>query len=395
MNILFVSCKFRLFDSLDCGASHRSTMLVKALSEIGHVDVISFCKDPVLSNITNCDVIYNTYLPQLSSSDNNSILKRGINLLKLFFTPWNPLCYYRENKQRKEVVSNYFNKKKYDIVVCRYIDEAISCGLLKYAEKLIVDVDDSLVSASKRDISNMDFYHFWSKPIAVWKANAIGIMQKCFLRNIKCSFYSNVLESPYKESIYLHNVTTVTSTPTEITSSTPKRLLVVGWLDFFPNKEGVRHFVKNVFPVIRSEIHEAELHVVGKTHDAGFMKWLNGIEGIKALGYVENIVEEYRECSVIIIPVYHGSGTSVKFIEGMMMNRPMVSTPMGVRGFESICLADKHYMLAKTDKEFAEKTIRLLSSIDISNNMARLAYKVGTSYFSQEHFIETVKKAIG
>lgn len=394
MNILFISCKFRLFDSLDCGASHRSTMFVKALSEVGHVDVISFYKEPVSSNIENCDVIYNSYIPQSSSLGNNGILKRGGNLLKLFFNPWNPHNYYRENKQRKEVVSNLYNKKKYDLVVCRYIDEAITCGLLNYAKKLVVDVDDSLVSASKRDISNMQFHHFWSKPIAIWKANAIGVMSKCFLRKIKCSFYSNILEPPYKKSIYLHNVTTVTSVPPEISSSTPKRLLVVGWLDFFPNKEGVRRFVKNVFPLIKSKIHEVELHVVGKTHDEDFLKWLSGIEGVKAMGYVEDIIEEYKECSVIIIPVYHGSGTSVKFIEGMMMNRPMVSTPMGVRGLEKYCVADKHYMLANSDKEFADKTIVLLNSLEKSNTMAKLAYHVGVSYFSQEHFIDVVKKAI-
>ena len=48
--ILFVSCKFRMFDNLDCGAANRSTMFVKSLSKIGSVNVVSFYKEPIKSN---------------------------------------------------------------------------------------------------------------------------------------------------------------------------------------------------------------------------------------------------------------------------------------------------------------------------------------------------------
>ena len=59
MNILFVTCTFRVFDRIDCGAANRSTMFVKSLAKIGHVDVISFGKDVIKSNIPNCNVVYN------------------------------------------------------------------------------------------------------------------------------------------------------------------------------------------------------------------------------------------------------------------------------------------------------------------------------------------------
>lgn len=50
MNILFVTCTFRVFGGIDCGAANRSTMFVKSLAKIGHVDVISFGKDSITLN---------------------------------------------------------------------------------------------------------------------------------------------------------------------------------------------------------------------------------------------------------------------------------------------------------------------------------------------------------
>ena len=58
MNILFVNCFFHLFDNLDCGAANRSTLFVKGLSKVGHVDVVSFTDQPLQSNIENCDVVF-------------------------------------------------------------------------------------------------------------------------------------------------------------------------------------------------------------------------------------------------------------------------------------------------------------------------------------------------
>lgn len=63
MNILFVSCTYRIFDGIDCGAANRSTLFVEALSKVGHVDVVNFSKDSLSSNVSCCDVVCNKNYP--------------------------------------------------------------------------------------------------------------------------------------------------------------------------------------------------------------------------------------------------------------------------------------------------------------------------------------------
>lgn len=392
MNILFVNCKFGMLDIIDCGAANRTTMFVQALAQIGHVDVVSFYHDKITSNIPHCNVVYSGNVS--STPVNNSLLDKMRRIIKLLFKPYDPLTYYRINARRESIVDMQYLKKRYDIVACRYIDDAVSCGLMKYAGKLVIDVDDNPVNAYKRDISNKKFRYPGSKLLALWQAYFLGIMTKRLLSKIRTSFYSNIIEPPYKESVFLHNVTTLKEQITEITENTPKRILVVGWLDFFPNRNGVVHFVETIFPLIKSVVPDAELRIVGKCKDETFISQLNSVEGVRALGYVENVVEEYKNCRVIIVPIYQGAGSSVKFVEGLMMKRPMVSTPMGVRGFEKICSEGKHYLLAKTDEQFAKNITALLESVRLSNNIAQVAYEVGNTCFSQERFCEIVKDTI-
>lgn len=389
MTILFVSGNFRLFGSLDSGAANRSNMFIKALSQIGDVDVISFYEEPQQSDIPNCRVVWDKGIPY-----KKGLVQKITEKIYLLLYPSSPKGYYSFIKQRALIVSQQYEKKHYDIVACRYIKDAVSCGLLKYSDRLVIDVDDHLKSASLRNMSNLKDKHFWSRSLAIWVSNHISMMQERLLSRVMCSFYSNKSEPTYRESVYLHNVSSQIKILPCVTENTPMRLLIVAWLDYFPNKNGVLHFVKNVFPLIKKDNPRVELHIAGKTKDQELLRQLNTIDGVSVLGYVEDILEEYRNCRAVVVPIYEGAGTSIKFIEGIMMNRPVLSTPMGVRGFENLCIPGEHYMLAETDEEFAEKAAFILRFIDNANMMAQKAIKVGRDNFSQEKFYETVKNTI-
>ena len=56
MKILFITSNSALF-SLDSGGAMRNNLFVGALSQIGHVDVISFNQKDLVSNVNNCNVI--------------------------------------------------------------------------------------------------------------------------------------------------------------------------------------------------------------------------------------------------------------------------------------------------------------------------------------------------
>lgn len=386
MRILLIANRFNKIFKIDSGGALRNNLFVRALSEIGHVDVICFSHNGLVSNIPNCDVIFSKMMYK-----DEGYMEAARSLVCMTLWPLKPNSYYQVDKEKADIVKSFVEETEYDIIACRYIDTAIICGLLRYKDRLVIDADDNPVSVLKSlAILASSKLERWKKQ---YESKRIGRMVENMLNGIRCSFCSNPLELPSPHTIYLHNTTVLRQFPVDIVETNSSRILFVGWMGYPPNKQGITHFVESVFPHIKRVVPNAELHIVGSGEPA-FLTYLNGKDGVRAIGRVDDIVPEYQEASVVVIPIYYGSGTSVKFIEALFMNRPVVSSPMGARGFSEVCKDGQDYMLANTDEEFANKTIELLRSETKSKEIAKNGYLMAKKHFSQEMFVEIVKNAI-
>lgn len=370
------------------GASQRNTMFAKALSQLGHVDVCSFSEDEIVPDIDDCDVVYSNPI----QDESNRFVRYIRPFICLFFSPANPNSFIKTIKKREKVIDDLVERNGYDLIACRYYQAAMRSGLLKYKDKLVVDNDDNFSNSLKVTASNIK--SFLPRTKYLYMSKKAQLMLNKTLEGVFCSFYSSLIEPPSSNSVYLHNTVVSAACIPDILPSASKRILIVSWLGYPPNKNGVYHFVRNVFPMIRQRVPEAELHIAGKGDESVLTDLNNTGEGIKTLGFVEDIATEYEAAKVVVIPIYQGSGTCVKFVEGLFMNRPIVSTPVGARGFDRIAKDGEHYLLAKDDKDFADKTVELLLNTEKSIDMANKAKELAKSRFSQEKFMEIVKDTI-
>lgn len=383
--ILFVANECRLFH-ISSGGDLRNNLFAEALSKIGHVDVISFGQDELVSNMHNCDVIFSKVI-----ADTHNYLEFIRSIVCMTFFPKNPYSYYQKNKQKEDIIDSFVRKKKYNIIVCRYVDSAVRCGLLKYKAKLVIDVDDNPATALKYWAERVPYKILkWKK---LYESKKIEGMVTDLLNSIPCSYCSNKTDITSPHTIYLPNTSIIKGSIQDHYIPLPPRILFVGHLSFMPNNHGITHFVEKIYPHIKSKIPLAELRIVGNGQP-DFLAYLNGKDGVKAVGRVEDLTNEYREAFVVIIPIYLGAGTSVKFIEALQMNCPVVSTPVGVRGFDNTFQDGVHYLMARNDEEFAEKTIALLSDVSKSRIIAKNGFEMANRHFSKERFYEIVKETI-
>jgi glycosyltransferase involved in cell wall biosynthesis len=385
-NILFVANADNKLFEIYSGAALRNNMFIRALSEIGHVDVVCFEEDNAVSNIPGCDVVFSKRMIEARG------LRQGVrSFVRMTFSPSDPYSYYQLENQKAAIIKDFVEKGNYDIIACRYVDTVARCGLLDYKDKLVVDLDDN--QATVRRFEAREANSIVLKLKRLYESKRIGKMLGSLCGDVLCSFCSNPLELPSSQTVFLHNTTVLTQPAADITESLHPRILFVGLLKYFPNRQGIAHFVESVFPIIRRSLPLAELRIVGDGKQK-FLEYLNGKDGVDAVGRVDDIVSEYQDASVVIIPLYYGSGTCVKFVEAMIMNRPVVSSVVGARGFSDVCQDGVHYMLAKNDKEFAAKTVELLSSTSKSREMAKNGLEIANTCFSQEKFIQIVKDTI-
>jgi glycosyltransferase involved in cell wall biosynthesis len=81
--------------------------------------------------------------------------------------------------------------------------------------------------------------------------------------------------------------------------------------------------------------------------------------GVDVVGSVPDVRPYYDQASVVVAPFAFGGGTKLKILEGLAMERGIVTTPVGSAGIK---LTDgEHALIRERSPEFANSVITLLS----------------------------------
>ena len=383
MNILFISPSTNPLDGTGWGSTQRTNLLFEACVRMGHVDVISF-EDGVISTRENCTILCSNSSPKNTSKEG-----RLMKFLRML-TPLNPYAMFPKKKHCAQIVKSFVDKGQYDLIVCRYIPEAMMCGLFDYADRLIIDVDDNpcdverTAARTSRTWRNRMYHRY--------RAAIIEKVVEKIQHSCRYTFYANPQQAIYSNSAYLPNIPFYEyDLPLCKYSETKSRLLFVGNMSYGPNAKGVDCFIENVFPKIRSQIPDAELHLVGGCNQQTYLNKWSKVEGVQYMGFVDDLQKEYLETQVVVVPIYGGAGTNIKVLEAMQMRRPCVTTPYGVRGFSEYFEDNKEILVAENDVAFADKVISLLKEEKRNHAVATNAYAAMTAHFSRKAFNEIVE----
>ena len=149
--------------------------------------------------------------------------------------------------------------------------------------------------------------------------------------------------------------------------SKPIKLLFLGRLDWYPNKDGLLWFLEKVWPKVSKNRTDMTLVVAGSGSTNGLTESLNQ-PGIDFRGKVPEVKPLYEECSISLVPIFYGGGTRVKAIESSGFGRPCLSTEVGVEGIGLI--NNKSYIRAENVDEWVEalSNLNLEQIEEIGNN---------------------------
>lgn len=135
------------------------------------------------------------------------------------------------------------------------------------------------------------------------------------------------------------------------------RCLFVG-TDIPSNLDGINWFTQDVWPRVHGKNKRATLHICGTV----CRKIDADADGVILCGVVEDLVNEYRQASVVVVPLRTGSGVKIKLTEAVGYMRCCVSTPCGIEG-----LPEKEktgILISDDDKKFATHVNYLIENSD-------------------------------
>lgn len=121
----------------------------------------------------------------------------------------------------------------------------------------------------------------------------------------------------------------------------------MGNLKYYPNREGVFHFLKEIWPKINEELEDLEFLIIGPV-DGRFKNKFKNLKGVRFLGFVNKPYSIIKNSLAFISPVRIGAGIQGKVIEVLNMNHPVISYKQGVSeldGFKNL----ENIIICETD----------------------------------------------
>jgi len=147
-------------------------------------------------------------------------------------------------------------------------------------------------------------------------------------------------------------------------------LVFTGTMDFRPNVDAMLWFARRVLPLVRAQVSQARLFVVGQRPHRRLDK-LRRDPAVVLTGWVEDVRPYIAQASVYVAPLRIGGGTRLKLLEAMAMDKAVVATRLGAEGYP---VRDGHeLMLADAAGDFAAAVVELLRAPERRAKLGRAA----------------------
>jgi GT2 family glycosyltransferase len=134
-----------------------------------------------------------------------------------------------------------------------------------------------------------------------------------------------------------------------------EHLLFVGNFRHRPNADAVHFLAREILPLVRQSVPEAELLLVGDGAPPEFDVY--AAAGVRVLGYVPDIDPVFARARVFVAPLRFGAGVKGKIGEALAYGIPVVTSNVGAEGMS---LRDgEEALIADAPRDFAEAVVRL------------------------------------
>ncbi len=165
--------------------------------------------------------------------------------------------------------------------------------------------------------------------------------------------------------------------------------LFVGTLWYLPNQDAVEWLVTEIWPLVRLQVPDAELRVIGRGY-SGLLP--AAASGITMMGEVADLRPHYSDAWAAVIPLRCGSGTRIKALEAWANHVPVVSTTKGVEGLGAV---DRDTVLiADSAQEFADRVVELVKYRAFAEDVATRGHALWRRQYTTEAVSEQLRQLL-
>ncbi len=155
-------------------------------------------------------------------------------------------------------------------------------------------------------------------------------------------------------------------------------LFFIGSLDWGPNTEGLDWFFEQVWPTVNTNYPALKFYIAGRNSDFYF-KGKKLHDCVIDCGEIEDALQFMNNHTIMVVPLFSGSGIRIKILEGMAMMKTIITTAIGAEGIP--VTHEQDILIANTAKEFITWIDTLIAGPEKIMTIGTKARKLVTEKF--------------
>ncbi len=160
-------------------------------------------------------------------------------------------------------------------------------------------------------------------------------------------------------------------------------ILFAAVLDTPTNLDAVFYFYHKIYPIIRREMPQVKLYLVGKNPPPAIHNLAKQDASIVVTGYVKDLRPYYAKAKVGVDPLRIGAGLQNKLLVGMSLELPMVATTIANEGIGAT--PGEHLLLADDPHDFAARVVEIMRDDEKARIIGKQARDFVEKYWSWEY----------
>ena len=173
---------------------------------------------------------------------------------------------------------------------------------------------------------------------------------------------------------------------------TRKHFITIGNFLHAPNYDAVLHLKQTIWPLIRTQLPKAELHIYGAYESQKVSQLNNTRDGFLIKGFVEDVNEVMQKAKVCLAPLRFGAGLKGKLVDAMQNGTPCVMSNIAAEGMFGRLEANG--FIEDKPEFFSKKAIELYTSSKTWKQKQELGYFILNQSFNKNDFEPSFDKRI-
>ena len=135
--------------------------------------------------------------------------------------------------------------------------------------------------------------------------------------------------------------------------------MTIGNLLHGPNVDSVLYLKKEIWPLIKKQLPQAQLYIYGNYAPQHILELHNQKQGFYIMGWADSVAHVMQKARVCLAPLRFGAGLKGKLLDAMLYGTPGVTTSIGAEGMYGDLPMPG--VIADTPEAFAELSVAMYS----------------------------------